>query len=285
MPVDRGIRAADVQSAGVSTTLWAMTVVIANGQEANIDIDAVSFDCGGVLTVPDHGMLSYVLTRHGITHDRALFHDGHYHAMAAIDRNRSAPEEFGDYTHAFLRAVGTSRDQMNAAFAAIEEVLVPPLWIQRLPGALDAVRRIKAAGYRVAVTSNADGTIEDSLRRHEILQAGPGPGIEVEYVGDSGVVGFHKPHPAMFLATAEALGLAPERICHVGDAGTFDAEGAAAVGMLGVHLDPLGWCPADHAHVSSLAGLADFLGEHGKAAGHGAGGHDKVRDVEPGAAR
>ena len=274
-----------------------MTVAMPNGQEANIDVDAVSFDCGGVLTVPDHGMLGYVLTRHGITHDGALFSEGHYHAMAAIDRNRSEPEEFGDYTHAFLQAIGTSRDQMDAAVAAIEEVLVPPLWIQRVPGALDAVRRIKAAGYRVAVTSNADGTIEDALRRHEILQAGPGPGIEVEYVGDSGVVGFHKPHPAMFLATAEALDLPPERICHVGDAGTFDAEGATAVGMLGVHLDPLGWCPADHPHVTSLDGLADMLGVHGReaaghgagghdtAAGHGAGGHDKVLDVEPGAAR
>jgi FMN phosphatase YigB (HAD superfamily) len=240
-----------------------MTVRIPDGQEATID--AVSFDCGGVLTVPDHGILGYVLTRHGIPHDRERFFEGHYHAMAAVDRGRSAPEQVGDYSHGFMSAVGIPGDQVEAAVAAVADVLVPPLWMQRLPGALDAVRRIKAAGFRVALTSNADGTIEDALRRHEILQVGPGPGIEFEYVGDSGVVGHHKPHPAMFLATATALGLPPERICHVGDAAGFDAEGAAAVGMVGVHLDPLGWCPADHPHVASLAELADRLG---RPAGH-----------------
>jgi HAD superfamily hydrolase (TIGR01549 family) len=231
------------------------TMVIPEGQV----VEAVSLDCGGVLTVPDHGMLSYVLGRHGIVHDRARFAEGHYQAMAAVDRNGSRPEEFSDYTRAFLHAVGVPEEQTAEATTVLDEVLVPPLWIQRVPGALDAVRRIKAAGYRVAITSNADGTIEDALRRHEIVQVGSGGGIEVEYVGDSGVVGHHKPHPAMFLATASALGLAPERILHVGDAGNFDAEGAAAVGMVGVHLDPLGGCRADHPHVASLAALADIL--------------------------
>lgn len=259
-----------------------MTMLLPDGQDGRdgqpVKVDAVSFDCGGVLTVPDHGMLAYALRRDGITHDRARFFDAHYHAMAAIDRNGSEPERFGDYIGGFLSAAGVPDDEMAAAVAAVEPVLVPPLWMQRLPGALDAVRRIKDAGFRVAVTSNADGTIEDALRRHEILQAGPGPGIEFEYVGDSGVVGFHKPHPAMFMATAEALDLPPERICHVGDGGNFDAEGAAAVGMVGVHLDPLGWCPADHSHVASLAELADRLGEHRPE-------HDGVPGARPGGSR
>jgi hypothetical protein len=39
-----------------------------------------------------------------------------------------------------------------------------------VPGSMDAARRLSAAGLRLGITSNADGTIEDMLRRHEIAQ-------------------------------------------------------------------------------------------------------------------
>jgi FMN phosphatase YigB (HAD superfamily) len=124
---------------------------------------------------------------------------------------------------------------------------------------MDAARRLSAAGLRLGITSNADGTIEDMLRRHEIAQRGSGPGIAVDHITDSGVLGTNKPDPAMFLATAAGLRVAPERICHIGDSASFDAAGAAAVGMLAVHVDPLGSCPCGHHHVRSLAGLADLV--------------------------
>jgi FMN phosphatase YigB (HAD superfamily) len=63
----------------------------------------------------------------------------------------------------------------------------------------------------------------------------------------------------MFLTTAAGLGLDTGRILHIGDSAAFDAEGAAAVGMLAVHVDPLGLCGGDHHHVGSLAGLADLV--------------------------
>ena len=98
----------------------------------------------------------------------------------------------------------------------------------------------------------------DLLARHEIAQVGEGPGVRVGCVTDSGVVGVAKPHPAMFDATAAGLRLAPERICHIGDSGTYDADGAAAAGMRAVHVDPLGLCPdPGHRHVASLAAFVD----------------------------
>ena len=61
----------------------------------------------------------------------------------------------------------------------------------------------------------------------------------------------------MFLTTAAGLALAPERICHVGDSGCYDADGASAVGMVAVHVDPLRLCRGDHHHADSLADFAD----------------------------
>jgi putative hydrolase of the HAD superfamily len=223
------------------------------------DIDAVSLDVGGVVLVPDHGLLGHALDRAGVPHDRSRFADGHYVAMAEVDRARSEPETVTDYVHAFLRAVGVAEDDVEAGVAALEPVLMSPTWNQPVPGSRAAAARLAAAGLRLAVTSNSDGTVEDLLRRHEILQVGPGPGVEVDHVSDSGVIGVHKPDRAMFDATASGLGLPHDRICHVGDAGGYDADGAAAAGMVAVHVDPLGLCPADHVHVTSLADFADRL--------------------------
>ena len=223
------------------------------------DIDGVSLDVGGVMLVPDHGLLGHALAGVGIAHDRSRFGDGHYVAMAEVDRARSEPEVVTDYVGAFLRAVGVADADLEAGVRALEPVLVAPVWNQPLPGARAAAARLAAAGLGLAVTSNSNGTVADMLRRHEILQVGEGPGIEVAHISDSGVIGVHKPDAAMFDATAAGLGLPNERICHIGDAGGYDADGAAAAGMVAVHVDPLGLCPADHVHVTSLADFADRL--------------------------
>ena len=223
------------------------------------DIDAVSLDVGGVLVVPDHGLIGHALTAAGIAHDRGAFVDGHYRAMAAVDRSRAAPETFTDYTHAFLAAVGVGEGALEPAAAVLDGVIVAPLWHQPLPGARAAVRRLARAGVRLAVTSNSDGTVADGLRRYELLQVGEGPGVEVEHISDSGAIGVHKPDAAMFVATANGLGVPLGRICHIGDAGGYDADGAAAAGMLAVHVDPLGLCPDEHVHVTSLADFANRL--------------------------
>ena len=228
---------------------------------------AVSLDVGGVLVTPDHGIVARQLDRHGVTFDRGRFFAGHYLGMAEVERARSEPEVFGDYNRGFLQAVGVPGPQMDVAASAMDVIMGLPLWTQRIPGALDAARTLARLGFRLALTSNADGTVEDLLRRHEIAQIGPGPGVEVELVTDSGVLGAHKPDPRMFHATAAGLGLPPDQVCHIGDSGDFDADGALAVGMVAVHIDPLDICAADHDHVPSLAAFARRLeGRHPEAA-------------------
>jgi putative hydrolase of the HAD superfamily len=220
--------------------------------------DAVSLDVGGVLVMPDRRMVSRALARAGVRHDPTLFIDGHYRAMAEIDRCRPRPEEFGDYAWGFLRAVGATDAQLEAGAAALASVLaLPSVWSQRIRGAVPAARRLAAGGLRLAVTSNSDGTVAERMRRRRVMQIGDGPGVPVEHITDSGVLGVAKPDPGMFLATAAGLDLPPRSICHIGDSGCYDADGASAVGMVAVHVDPLGLCGGDHHHAASLA---DFAG-------------------------
>lgn len=221
--------------------------------------DAVSLDVGGVLVVPDHGILANALTAAGVAFDRARFGVAHYLAMAAVDRAVSAAEDFTDYLGGFLDAVGVPGVERRRAHVALEAVLATPVWCQPVPGSRHGVTALAAAGIRLAVTSNSDGTIEDHLRRHEWVQVGAGPGTRVEVVTDSGVVGVGKPDPRVYAATVDALGLPAERILHIGDSVVYDVDGAASCGLQSVHMDPYGVCPStDHRHVTTLEQLPDL---------------------------
>jgi FMN phosphatase YigB (HAD superfamily) len=221
--------------------------------------DAVSLDVGGVLVVPDHGVLAAALSRADVAFDRSRFDVGHYLAMAAVDDAVSEPEDFTDYVGGFLAAVDVPTADRERAHDAVAEVLATPVWCQPVPGSRAGLQALVAAGVRLAVTSTSDGTIADHLRRHEWLQVGPGVGATVEVITDSGVLGVGKPDPSVYGATVAGLGLAADRILHIGDSVVYDVNGAAACGLRSVHMDPHQVCRSnDHPHVQTLADVLDL---------------------------
>ncbi len=216
--------------------------------------DAVSLDVGGVLVVPDHGQLANALLRAEVSFDRSRFDVGHYLAMAAVDEAVSAAEDFTDYLGGFLAAVDVPETDRGRAHACLDEVLSTPVWCQPVPGSRAGVAALAAAGLRLAVTSNSDGTIADHLRRHEWVQVGEGPGAVVEVVTDSGCIGVAKPAPEVYANTVDALGLPAGRILHIGDSVVYDVDGATANGLQSVHMDPFGVCGSEaHPHVRTIA--------------------------------
>lgn len=231
---------------------------MAHGSDA-VSFDAVSLDVGGVLVVPDHGMLAAALERAGAAYDRRSFGPGHYHAMAAVDRAASDHEDFTDYLRGFVRSVGVPEPAQEAAHAALAAVLATPVWCQPVAGSRRGVRTLAEAGLRLAVTSNSDGTVADLLRRHEWVQVGDGHGVPVEVVTDSGIVGAGKPDARVFRATLDVLDLPPARILHVGDSVHYDVDGAAACGLQSVHMDPFGVCGSTaHRHVRTLSEVLEL---------------------------
>ncbi len=223
-------------------------------------IEAVSLDVGGVLVVPDHGMLASALLRVEVAHDRSRFGPAHYHAMAAVDRAASDPEDFTDYVRGFAAAVGVPAAAADVAHEALAATLTTPVWCQPVAGSRAGLRALADAGLRLAVTSNSDGTVADLLRRHEWVHVGEGTGVVVEVITDSGIVGVGKPDPLVYDATVEALDLPPDRILHVGDSVHYDVDGAAACGLRSLHMDPYGICTsADHDHLRDLRELVSLV--------------------------
>lgn len=221
--------------------------------------DAVSLDVGGVLVVPDHGVLAAALMRADVAFDRSRFDIGHYLAMAAVDEAVSEAEDFTDYLGGFLAAVAVPVVDRQRAYDALADVLATPVWCQPVPGARAGLQALAAAGLRLAVTSNSDGTIADHLQRHEWVQLGAGPGATVEVITDSGVLGVGKPDPAVYESTVTGLGLPASRILHVGDSVVYDVDGASACGLQAVHMDPHHVCRSTaHPHARTLADLLDL---------------------------
>lgn len=122
------------------------------------------------------------------------------------------------------------------------------------------MRGLQADGLALAIVSNSDGTLEGRLAAEGICQVGPGEGVPVSVVIDSGAVGVAKPNPAIFAIALEATGVPPGATIHVGDAVGADVAGALAAGVRPVHLDPHAFCGDDsHPHVRSLGELGPRL--------------------------
>jgi histidinol-phosphate phosphatase family protein len=110
-----------------------------------------------------------------------------------------------------------------------------------MPGAKEAVERLRTAGVPTAVVSNQSGVarglvtmdqVEAVNRRVEDLLGPLGPWIVCPHHPGDGC-GCRKPAPGMVLRAARELGVEPGRCALIGDIGA-DVEAARAAGARGV---------------------------------------------------
>ena len=101
------------------------------------------------------------------------------------------------------------------------------LWRRPIPRMIELVDELRAAGVRVAVTSNSEGKLAE-------LVAELGWQDRFVCVADSGKLGIEKPGREIFAWVAERLEVPLERIVHIGDSRAADVAGALAAGMYAV---------------------------------------------------
>ena len=220
-------------------------------------IDAVLLDSGGVLLLPSPDSMRRLLGELGARPDDDLCARAHYAGTREVDRIGEADWPAADM--ALARVAGVPEERLAEAIPLLDQVYVKEPWVP-VPGAAEALLDLEAAGYALAVVSNAFGTMEEHLAEHRICRVGGGQAAHVAIVVDSHVVGVEKPDPRIFEIALEELGADPARCIYVGDTVLFDIVGARAAGIPPVHVDPYGFCPFDdHPHIGSVAELADLL--------------------------
>lgn len=226
------------------------------------EIDAVVLDAGGVLLLPDPSSLRELLAPFGVEPDAERCRWAHYASTRAVDRLETA--DWRTIDRLVAAELGVAADQLDGATAAIDTAYNDRNWVP-IEGAAEALLALQAAGFALAVVSNASGTMEAQLAQHEICSVDGGTHAEVAVVVDSAVVGVEKPDPAIFRFALDALDVAPERCLYVGDTVFFDVNGSRAAGLHPVHVDPYDRCPIDghpHVHgVQDLVGALDALAD------------------------
>ena len=224
--------------------------------------EAVLLDVGGVFFVPEHDRITGALGRAGFT-TTADLDRAHYEGAARfpIADELDWPSSWRMYLEGYVTACEVPDDLREDVHQHLDsEFADAALWLRELPGARAGLRELAATGVRLGVISNADGLIAQRLAEFEILQVGPGPGIAVECVIDSGNVGVMKPDPRIFHIALDAMDLDAGNAWYVGDMPGIDVVGARQAGLSPVLMDPFGLHrDADYDRVSSLSELATRL--------------------------
>lgn len=248
-------------------------------------IEAVFLDVGGVFHLPTEERMREALHSAGFDLPPNVLARAHYagmtgHDRRGVDRAQAAPntadrgdvppESVGEYVEVmepyvaeFVRELGVPDEQVGAAEAVLLEALTTPgAWAGHLRESVEQLPALAATGARIAIVSNADGTVEARLREEGICQVGPGPGVPVDAVIDSTAVGIRKPDPGIWEPALAATGARAEASIHVGDSLVTDVGGARAAGIRPIHFDPFRLCAlADHEHADSMAAVVRLVRE------------------------
>lgn len=205
---------------------------------------AVLLDVGGVFHLPNRSTISAAMSRAGyeIT-DAAAIDRAHYTAIGVFTLDSgpdvdSAPV-WERYITEYARTLGATADDLSDVVQHLAaEFATVALWEDTIEGSREGLEELKATGVVVGIVSNADGSVEARLRDQGVLQVGPGAGIEVACVIDSGAVGVSKPDPRIFRIALEAIDVEARDTWYVGDTPGIDVVGARAAGIHPLLMDP-----------------------------------------------
>lgn len=201
--------------------------------------DAVLFDAGGVLVLPDPTVLGPLLAPFGGSLEIATHRRAHYAGMAAKSAAAAGEMEWEVYDRSYVQWAGVADDHVEHAAMLLGRTRTALLWRWPIPETMDALDKLAAAGVPMGVVSNAAGQVEAELLRAGVCQVGTGACVAMRVVVDSTVVGVAKPDPAIFEHALPFFeGVPRERIAYVGDSVTMDVGGATAAGLHPILIDP-----------------------------------------------
>jgi putative hydrolase of the HAD superfamily len=199
------------------------------------EVKVIFFDVGNTLLFPNRARIHVPLAERGFHPDSEHLRDLERRTKNQFD---SMMTKNGSPDHSFWWMFYSQLlTEIGLNDHAVCEQLVSSIrdsanWDEILPGTRERLR-ILGQKYRIAVISNADGRIEDVLRRCGIADC-------FRTITDSGLVGYEKPHPEIFRQALKAMAAVPEESLYVGDVYSVDYLGATGAGMQAMLMDVAG---------------------------------------------
>ncbi|MFZ1130333.1 MAG: HAD family hydrolase [Terriglobales bacterium] len=221
----------------------------------NPNVKIIFFDVGNTLLFPNRERIHAPLTERGIVPEPEHLRDLECRTKNQFDGMMTTN---GSTDHSFwwmfysqlLSEIGLEDDALRDQL--VTGIRTSGNWDTIRPGTARHLRELGQL-YRIAVISNADGKIEDVLRKCGIASC-------FQSITDSGLVGFEKPHPEIFRQALTRMQAAPQESLYVGDVYSVDYLGATGAGMHALLMDvPGAYRDKGVSRVESLAELQTTL--------------------------
>jgi FMN phosphatase YigB (HAD superfamily) len=215
----------------------------------------IFFDVGNTLLFPNRERIHAPLAERGFTPDAELLRNLERKTKNQFDARMV---QDGNTDHSFwwifysqlLAEIGLHDDGLRDQL--VSSIRQSANWDVIPSGTREQLQQI-GARYQIGVISNADGKIEDVLRRCNIADC-------FRTITDSGLVGYEKPHPEIFRQALSQMNAKAEESLYLGDMYSVDYVGATGVGMQAVLMDvPGAYCDKEVPRVESLAELSKWL--------------------------
>jgi HAD superfamily hydrolase (TIGR01509 family) len=162
-------------------------------------------------------------------------------------------QSYVDWATETLRVAGragTGSEVAPCIAPALEQLHQAPMIA--MPGAVACLRKLRAAGFTIAVCSNWGWDLRADLEGAGLVE-------EIDVLVTSAQAGFRKPHPRIYQSTLCLSGFAAEETVFVGDSLRTDVLGPQSAGIGSVLLAPATVDTFRGLQAGSLAAIADLL--------------------------
>ncbi len=217
------------------------------------------FDAGNTLVFLDGDRLSAMAAEVGVRIDADRFDAVELKARARLvdsmvpGSTGLEPQEWRRYFRRVLRGSGVPWWKLKRVARRLRAAdSLVQMWSRVDDETPSALVRLQERGYRMAVLSNADGTMTRLLETVGLAR-------HFEFVLDSGDTAWEKPDPRIFHECASRLEVEPAESLYVGDLYHVDVVGARSAGMNAVLLDPMDRQNHDVDRIPTVAHLPDYL--------------------------
>lgn len=228
--------------------------------------DAVFFDAANTLLYPFPSVGSQyaeVAARYGVTTTADEVQHAFRHAWGEVQaQSEQDPTRYGigepdgrRFWQALVQATFTQIalpetfdrffDELYTRFAAAAAY-------QLYPETLTVLQKLRQDGYIVGVISNWDSRLTGILEALGLM-------AQLHHVTISAVVGWEKPHRAVFDHALRAVSVSPSRALHIGDSLREDVQGAAQAGLQPLWIQRQAASESAYPIIRDLNGVFDWL--------------------------
>lgn len=221
-------------------------------------IQAVLFDVDFTLALPgpELGPDGYLRLgeRHGLELDVTRLDEARDRAFGELQRH---PDLVHDedlwiaFTELMIRGMGGDADGARACAADMVARWMLHENFTLYDDVLPVLEELRRQGRKLGLISNGERDLDEFAAHHA---------LEVDVAVGSRSFGRTKPHPSIFEAALEQLGVAPADAAMVGDSYADDIEGARALGMRAFLLDREGRYQDEPDRLPTLLALPAALG-------------------------